>query len=209
MGNTTILDIIGSVITFAVLLLITLRLNASAFEYSSAFTANSLLQKNMIKLTVRLEEDLKRVGNNTNFAINADTIPIAIADSNRFSFRGDVNNDGVWDLVEYRVGPTSDLASTPNPRDRILFRTENGVTIPMNIGVTEFNFHYYDILNPNQRLDFPITSMGNIGPIEVAIRLESSFRMEQEYMDDTTQYEMLWRQIRTISRNQLLSTSAR
>jgi hypothetical protein len=51
--------------------------------------------------------------------------------------------------------------------------------------------------------------MGNIGPIEVAIRLESSFRMEQEYMDDTTQYEMLWRQIRTISRNQQLSTAAR
>ena len=208
MGHSTILDIIASITVFGLLLLMVLSLNSGINEYSSAYVANSLLQKNMIKLTIQLEEDLKRVGCNASFTLTGSP-PIMVADSNRLQFRGDVTGDGAFDVVEYRVGPTTDLSYTPNPSDRILFRTENGVTVQMNIGVTEFRFRYFDILNPNVPLTFPIAALGNIGPIDVSIKLESPNKMKQEYMADTSQYEMYWRQIRTISRNQQLSTAAR
>jgi hypothetical protein len=75
--------------------------------------------------------------------------------------------------------------------------------------VTDFRFKYYSILNSTDSLLFPIVNLGNIGPIDVTIRLQSPFKAQQEYMNDTSHYVMLWRQIRSVSRNSTLQTSAR
>jgi len=50
-GSTSLLDIIGSIITFGLLLLTALRLNASASEHSMNYQANYILQRNMVVLT--------------------------------------------------------------------------------------------------------------------------------------------------------------
>ena len=64
MGSSTWLDIIGSMTTFGLLLLIALRLNAGSNENTSAYYANYMLQTNMLTLTVMLETDLRDIGKN-------------------------------------------------------------------------------------------------------------------------------------------------
>jgi hypothetical protein len=210
MGSTTLLDIIGSIITFGLLLLAAIRLNASASEHSTNYQANYILQRNMIVLTAMLEQDLRHVGVNTNATITQIS-PITKADSNDFAFTGDIENDGTLDQVEYVVGPTTDLPETPNLRDRYVTRIVNGVRSRMNLGVTRLAFTYFSIDDPTTRFSFPIaaTDFVNIGPIEVQIELMSPFIMKQEYANDTSQYQMLWKQMRMVSRNSRIGSSGR
>jgi hypothetical protein len=213
MGSSSMLDIIGSIFIFGLLFLMVIRLNQSASENSMAYSADYMLQRNMTVLTVMLEEDLKRVGLNSNATLTG-IPPIQVADSNRFRFLTDLSGSIVpgavaTDIIEYRVGPTSEVPQTQNPNDRLLHRTVNGVDRSMNLGVTDFRFRYFSIMNSTDSLTFPIANLGNIGPIDVTIRLESPFKARQEYMMDTSHYEMFWRQIRSVSRNSTLQTSAR
>lgn len=211
MGHTTLLDIIGSMVVGGILFIMAFRLNASASESSSAYLANYLLQRNMMGLTVMIEDDLKRVGLNNGNQNGG----ILTATSNRFRFQTDLQNVGATDVVEYFTGPTSELSSTQNPRDFYLYRRVNDDTVRMNFGLTKFEFQYYNIADPTLALLFPITAFGNIGPIDITIKLESPFAVykesaiQQDYMNDTTQYEMFWRQIRTVSRNTRLQTAVR
>ncbi len=69
------------------------------------------------------------------------------ADSNSIRFITDVDSDGNVDSISYYTGPISELASTPNPRDRFLYRVVNTETpVGTNLGVTAFNLVYYDAL---------------------------------------------------------------
>jgi hypothetical protein len=213
MGTSSILDIIGSVFVFGLLFLMVIRLNQSASENSAAYAADYMLQRNMATLTVMLEQDLKRVGLNSN-ATATGIPPILVAQPNRFQFLTDTSGSTVpgavaADIVEWRVGNPSEIPETENPFDCYLYRTVNGVTTRMNLGVTDFRFKYYSIMNSTDSLLFPIVTLGNIGPIDVTIRLQSPFKANQEYMDDASHYVMLWRQIRSVSRNSTLQTSAR
>jgi hypothetical protein len=209
MGSTTILDVIGSAVTFGMLLLISLRLNASASEHATAYTANYLLQRNMVVLTVMLEEDLKSVG----LGIPLTIPPILIANTNQFRFRRGP------DIIDYTVGNPSELPETPNPNDRYLHRSVNLVDNRMNLGVTNLTFTYWRIDDPTIQLPTPLTDVGipgtgNIGPIDVNITLQSPYKMFQggatgdslSYMQDASQYEMFWRQIRSVARRTQVQT---
>jgi hypothetical protein len=210
MGSTTWLDILGSMTTFGLLLLTALRLNASASEYSTNYQANYILQRNMVVLTTMLEQDLRHVGANTNATVSL-VPPIITADTGDFCFMGDLTNNGGVDQVEYKVGLPSELPETPNLNDCYLTRTENGNSVKMNLGVTKFKLKYYNISDPTLPLNTPVTgtALGNIGPIEIQIELQSPFIFKQEYANDTSQYQMLWKQMRMVSRNSILQTPAR
>jgi hypothetical protein len=212
MGNSYILDIIGSFSTFGLLMLAALRLNTGASENSFAYNQNYLLQRNMVVLTVMLEQDINHVGVQSGDPYGG----IAYADSNDFQFYGDVTNDGIPDSVEWRVGKPSELPETQNIRDCYVYRRVNGVTTKMNLGVTQFKFRYWKIIDPTDSVvPLPIVhptaatysatgvSTGNIGPIDVSIMLESPYRLKQEYTqsNDTSDYQMVWRQLRSVSRN--------
>jgi hypothetical protein len=204
MGSSSLLDIIGSITTFGLPLLCALRLNASASESSNAYYANYMLQTNMTTLTVMLENDLKQLGS---YYTPTVTNPTAIvsAKSDEFSF---------WkgsELIAWKVGPPSELNSpspgwTPNPYDCYLYRNVNGVVRRMNLGVTRMTFTYWNIADPTIVVTppVPVSGFGNIGPIDVTIVLQSPYKMTQQYMNDTSQYEMYWRQIRSVARTTLV-----
>jgi hypothetical protein len=213
MGTSYILDIIGSMSTFGVLLLAAFRLNVGATESSYMYNQNYILQRNMVVLAVQLEQDLNHIG----ACSGLDYGGIKLAAANDLIFKGDVNNDGVADSVEWRVGPPSELTSTPNPRDCYLYRSVNGVTTKLNLGVTQFKFRYWKVNDPTDSVvPLPIVpppyptyngvSTGNIGPVEVTIMLESPFRMDSLHTssNDTSAYQMVWRQLRSVSRNNQL-----
>jgi hypothetical protein len=200
MGSTTILDILGSTITFGLLLLMSLRLNANASESNSTFYANYMLQSNMLTLTVMLEDDLKHVGSWYAPTV-ADPTAIRIATSNEFSFF----RNGV--LVDWRVGDPSEIPETSNPNDRYIYRTENnGVPNKLNLGATSMSFVYWNISDPTIQEYSPVphSRYGNIGPIDISIQLESPYKRTQQYTNDTSQYEMYWRQIRSVARSTLV-----
>jgi hypothetical protein len=202
MGTSTWLDIIGSITTFGLLLLLTLRLNASASENNYAYSQNYLLQRNMIVLTVMLEDDLKHVG----AQVYDDYGGVLLADTSDLRFRAIMPGSSIVNTVEWKLESTSP-PSTPNTRIRNISRTIDGVTKTMNLGVTQFKFQYWSVYNDTLLLATPMNSAsfpnpcGNIGPVSVSIRIESPYKMKQQYMMDTSQYDMVWRQIRSISRN--------
>ena len=198
MGSSTWLDIIGSMTTFGLLLLMALRLNASSNESSSAYNANYMLQTNMLNLTVMLETDLRDIGKGYIRTI-PDPTPLKIAATNQFSFMIGT------DRIDWIVGDPSEIPETPNPNDRYVYRNVNGVIHKINLGVTKMTFKYWNISSPTDSLTSPVaqTNLTLIGPVDVSIQLESQYKMTQQYMMDTSQYEMYWRQIRSVARSTL------
>jgi hypothetical protein len=204
MGHSTLIDIIGSATTFGLLLLAALRLNASTSESNYAYNQSYLLQRNMVVLTVMLEDDLKHVGAGVLEAGGG----VQHADVSDLSFKAALTPGSTPVLVEWKLESTAPPYSQ-NPNIRYLSRSINGVKQNLNLGVTKFEIHYWRVDNPNIEISPPINfapnpnPCGNIGPISVGIRLESYFRLKREYMEwnDTSSYVMVWRQIRSISRN--------
>jgi hypothetical protein len=205
MGSSTILDIIGSFISFGLLLIMALRLNASAGEYSAAYNANYVLQRNLIILVTMLEDDFKRIG----YCKVSSNLPdpayaLVKTDSSTFAFLTDKDNDGGLDQIEYKIGPTSELSATPNPRDRYLYRTVNGGSPDKwNLGVTLFKFKYYSWDSERPLTNYGSIVPSSVGMMDLSVQLESPSPMRQEFMTDTTQYQIFWRQIRLSSKNLL------
>jgi len=205
MGQSVLIDIIGSMTTFGLLLITTLQLNASASESNYAYNQNYLLQRNMVVLTTMLEDDLRHIGAGVYDQLGG----ILLADSSDIIFRTNLppEVDGKVDQVEWKLESTQP-PNTPNTRIYYLSRTVNNVKSMINFGVTQFKMQYWSVYNPNTLITpLPITntsvpSTGNIGPMSVTIRLESPYWSNiYKGTTDTSQYQMVWRQIRSVSRN--------
>jgi hypothetical protein len=200
-GTSTIIDMIGSFLVAGILLLMGLQLNASANETTLVYNGNAILQENLTTLVDILETDLRKIGYCKDWTKIADpNLSIRIADSNRIRFLTDVGNDGTLDSITYYVGPTSELASTPNPYDRYLYRQVNAQTpFPMNLGVTQFSLTYFDA--ENDTIPFPVSDPRLIYFMQVSVAIQSAAPYKQEYMNDPSQYEVFWKQIRLVTQN--------
>jgi hypothetical protein len=209
MGHSTIWDIIGSTFFAGIVFLLTFSLNSQEGEYRSAYNANYLLQQNLTALVVIMENDFKRVGYGNPLLINETTCIIKAFDT-CFTFRGDIDNNGMIDTVSYWVGnkggPAADYPTDPyyNPSIRYLYRTLNGVDQKLNLGVTDLRFRYYrnDAVANEAPLTQPVDP-GVVGMMDLALQLQTPVRTKivQEYMNDTSQYQIFWRQVRLTSKN--------
>jgi hypothetical protein len=201
MGSSSMLDIIGSFLVGGLLLIMGLRLNASASETSAVYSSNYILQKNITALVGILEEDFRKIGYCKDWRKIPDpSRSIRIADSTRLRFWTDIGNDGTLDSITYYLGPPSELLDTPNPRDCYLYRQENAQTpLRMNLGVTRFSLKYYDALNDS--LPFPITDPRGVYYMEISVALETAVPYKQEYDYDPSAYQVFWRQIRLVTKN--------
>jgi hypothetical protein len=98
------------------------------------------------------------------------------------------------DSINYYLGPTSELSSTPNPRDRLLYRVLNNESpLASNLGVTQFKMVYFDALGDT--IYPPITVAGSITSIEINLSVESVAAYDEKYSS------AFWRQIRLVARN--------
>lgn len=201
MGSSTILDIIGSFAIAGFLLLMGLRLNASASEASTVYLGSAILQSNITALVDIVETDFRKIGYCRDWRkIPNPNLAIRSADSNRLRFWTDVGNDGTLDSITYSLGPTSELSITPNPSDRYLYRQVNlEEPIRMNLGLTQFSLRYFDA--ENDPLPFPVTDPRKVYFLQISVAVESPVEYVQEYMDDRSQYEVYWKQIRLVTKN--------
>ncbi|MCX7874855.1 MAG: hypothetical protein N2321_01670 [Melioribacteraceae bacterium] len=195
MGFSTLLDILGSTIAGGMLLMILFRLNDAAVQNSYNYTADLIVQQNLVEVITLLEYDFKKIGYCKDWTKIADpSKAIIFADSTNIRFLTDVDNDGNVDTMRYYVGPTSQLSGTPNPRDRMLFRVVNSATpASANLGITQFNLRYFNALQ--QQMSFPITNFSQIQTIQLNIMVESSYSYANDYS------KVFWRQIRLSAKN--------
>jgi hypothetical protein len=195
MGNSTILDILGSIILGGYLLLMIFRLDGTVTE--TVFTNGSELtvQENLTTLVGLLEYDLRKIG----YCADPLNMPdpsksILSATEHGIKYLVDINRDGTVDTVEYYAGLASSLTSTPNPRDFIVYRTINhNQVMGYDMGITKFDFMYFDAQGDS--IDFPITTPSEIYLIRLSVMVESS------HAYDSTYSYAYWRQIRLAAQN--------
>jgi len=206
MGTSSIVDIIGSVIVAGLLLLIALRLNAQANETSVVYNGSVTLQQNMTTLVWWIEHDFRRIGYCKDYTkIPFPTQSIRKADTSDITFWTDVNSTGNLDSIRWYIGPTSEMSSTPNPRDRLIYRIVDGqATKGWNLGVTQFQLQYFDY--DGKLLATPVAQPSAIYEMQISIACESPYTFQEQYRtekkaDSLTDFQVFWRQLRLAARN--------
>ncbi|MCX6136742.1 MAG: hypothetical protein NTV54_04510 [Ignavibacteriales bacterium] len=205
MGSQTVLDLIGSSMVFGLLLLMTIRMNATNSENIQSYHGDLIVQQNLVTLTSMLEYDFRKLGYCKDpTKITDPSKAILQADSNKVRFLTDLDNDGILDSLAYYVGPTSEASATPNPNDRLFYRVENNKTARgVNLGATTFDLRYYDALK--NKLSFPIVNRALIQTMQITIECQSyaptTFRSIGG-RDTAYQYQSAyWRQMRMVAKN--------
>lgn len=195
MGFSTILDILGSTIVGGLLLMILWRLNDASTQNTYNYGGELIVQQSLVEAVTLLEYDFRKIGYCKDYTKIPDPSKAIIsADSTSIKFKTDTNNDGGVDSIRYYLGPTSELTSTPNPRDRILYRVVNGNTGPgSNLGITQFRLKYFNALGT--QIPFPITNTSQIATMQIDLKIESTVAYNNDYPT------VFWRQIRMSARN--------
>ncbi|RPI71619.1 MAG: hypothetical protein EHM47_09835, partial [Ignavibacteriales bacterium] len=181
MGFSTILDILGSAFIGGMLLLILFRLNDSAAENVYNNSGELTSQQNITTVVQILETDFRKIG----YCKDWQKIPIPsqaiiMADSNKIKFLTDIDSDGSVDSIFYYTGSANELLSTPNPRDKYLYRiVNNEAPVKVNLGVTEFKLAYYDIFD--KKINFPINVTGEIHSIQIDLAVENVEAYDNRY----------------------------
>ena len=144
MGFSSLIDIVGSIIIGGFLLILLWRIDDAAIQSTYNNTQELILQENLATSAMILENDFRRIGYCKNYSLIATTDAIISATDTSISFKTDVNDAGVVNTLNYYVGPSSELASTPNPRDRFLYRVVDSETpVGVNLGITQFKLVYF------------------------------------------------------------------
>jgi hypothetical protein len=212
MGFMTLLDLAGSVVIGAFVVLMVLNLNDTAVENTYLYSGELTLQENLTETVQLLEYDFRKIGYCADPTQIADpTKSIVHADSASISFLTDVaepgypRGNGIVDTLTYFVGSVDELASTQNPRDRILYRRVNqGRAIGANLGLTNFRLKYLDGLG--RPIATPVAVAGQIQAIQIDVAVENVMaydkREKLDAADTTANYSVaMWRQIHLTARN--------
>ncbi|MHB8931345.1 MAG: hypothetical protein ACYC5R_12185 [Melioribacteraceae bacterium] len=205
MGFSTLLDIMGSVLGGGILLLILLRMNATAIQNNYEYSGERIVQQNLVEVVNLIEYDFRKIGYCNDWTKTPDpSLAIIHADSNSISFLTDIvtpNNpygDGVVDTLKYYVGPTSELTNTPNPNDRILYRVINhNAPVGANLGVTQFKLTFLNSAGV-KITNMPANPPFGIASIQIDVAVENPAAYDNNYSTDN---RAIWRQVRLASRN--------
>lgn len=201
MGFSTVIDLIGSIVIGGLLFLILMRMNDTATKNTYAYSNDYIVQSNLTSIVEVLEHDFRKIGYCAdNEKIPDPTLSIVSADTSSITFKTDVvrwegdKGDGVVDQVKYYLGSLEELSSTPNPRDRMLYRIVNNEDPKgANLGVTYFRIKYFNALGDS--IPYPITDPGEIWTMQINVRIENIQAYDNEYRN------IYWKQIRLAARN--------
>lgn len=174
----SLLDILTATFIGAILILMIIGISFYIQNSSHEVINANIAQVNLKEIAEVLEYDLYKIG------YRVPSNKILEADSTRIRFQADLNNDGKIDTVYYLLGNPNELAETPNPRDRILYRIENNERLRgSNLGVVDFKLTYYD--SSNTKINYnSLTSQNSrdkIRSIEFYVRVETLYPIEGYY----------------------------
>ena len=175
MGYATIIDIAGSILIGGMMLGIMLKLNSSASwnVYSNSGELNC--QTNLTSMSLMLENDFRKIDYCEDYTnIQDPAKAIVAADSTSIKFIVDLNRVGGMDTVNYYLGPATELNSTANPRDKILYRIVNSAAkMGSDAGITRFYMVYYNAMGDTIHTPVSTTDLPLINDIELNLNIEN------------------------------------
>jgi hypothetical protein len=191
MGYASVIDIIGSIIIGGMMLGIIIKLNASASANVYLNSGEVVCQQNLVVQAQTLETDFRRIGYCSSYLNPQDpTKVILMADTASIKFIADTQNSGLMDTIYYYLGLATQLNSTVNPRDKILYRVINGVVpIGSDAGITRFYLVYFDYNGDTIATPVASSSLRLITDIELNMTIENT-------SIDSSQIYSYWRQER-------------
>lgn len=138
-----LLDILGATLVAGMLLLMVIKLNIF-MSNSNYYSDNELkLQQNVKTLSDIISYDLRKIG------YNYDGTAIESADETYIKFYADIDmpgtpGSGIVDVVEYFLGDSTEVMSTQNPRDKVLYRVINytDTLSGPTLGLVDLKFSY-------------------------------------------------------------------
>jgi hypothetical protein len=195
MGQSTIIDIIGSAIIAGFLLILVSNLYGTVAQATYTSSSELTVQENLTALVELVESDFRLLGWCADPSKIADpTKSIISVGQHNIKFITDLNAAGVLDTLSYSLGDLASASSTVNPRDALLYRRVNsGQAMAYSLGISQFDFQYFDALG--KPLTFPISNPKLVYTMQISIKLESPAAY------DTIYNYAFWKQLRLISRN--------
>ena len=180
------LDLIGSFIFGSFLLLAVMGVSGDMTASVHCASQDYIAQSHATALAEIVQEDLRKVG----FGVSG--TPVMEADSTQIRFLADLGADGTVDTVRYHTGSPDESLDTPNPRDRVLYRTLNTApATPFPFGVTRFRLCYFGTEGD---------SLGSPTPLDQVryIRIDLTVESLEPYR---TEYSKTFMQLHTRPRN--------
>ena len=181
---STLLDIIGSFITGATVILVVMNLNFQITTSQRENFFSSLSQTEVITFANIIENDFYKIGYQSSTA-NI----ITTADSVAIQFYADIDNDTTAEQVYYNLGDASLLSGTTNPNDRPVYRI-------VGSGSTEFigtayslQLSYYDSIG-NQLEYSALSSQTNRNRIK---KIGINYVFETPYPVDGIYQRVQWK----------------
>lgn len=190
---SSMMDIVGAAILFGAILLIVVKLNASFMEANYQNNLRAMTHEQLAGIDTLagaakiLEEDFSKIGANASNAF-------VIADSNRITFKGDIDNNGVVDSVKYSlVNLTIPVDGNPNLKYRLLRRQNTETGTQGGVGVSQFKLSYYDSLGRTLATPVGSGSFSKIRSIKIHVQAQSRSRIKNDV--DTTFASAYWERI--------------
>ncbi len=189
---SSFLDIIGALMIFGVVLVMSLNLNIFTMQKN---TQNILRTSNQEKITGTesyvglggiIENDLYKIG-------VGDTLAPSVieADTNCITFRADMDNNGTIDSVKYFTSSPVGVPTGGNSNIKYLYRRQNTESGTKGwVGVSTFRFLYLDEMGRTIPAPVADSLLSTIRSIRVKMMVENSYRMKNE--TDTTFAATYW-----------------
>jgi hypothetical protein len=194
MGYTTILDILGAAIIGGLLLLNLLKMNENVYQVDNATGHDVNLQVEVVNVADVIESDFNKIGYCADPSKINDDPKVVFGDTSSIRFIYDVDKNGSYDTVYYYVSGTNAMTSSPNPRDRILYRKVNSdFPFILSNNITEFKLQYLDAFKDT--LSTPLVSPSLANYIKISFRVEDPFAYDEKYV------EAFWRRLTVTSKN--------
>jgi hypothetical protein len=166
----TILDLISSIIFGGVILLIVLDANRLAAENHSVYNGDMMVQEMLTSTAQILEGELRNMG----CGLDDSVASVLQADSTSVTFLAALGYGSVnIDTIKYELGDTLDLKSTPNEKDRLLYRTVRGQQRSSIGAVTGFGLRYLNVAGDTLAVPVPSHQLSEIHTIEVTLEVQN------------------------------------
>lgn len=186
----TIIDLLGGAFIGGLVTFMIINLNMFSTRTQVSSDSELQLQQNSKTLAEILDHDLRKIG------YKVSTGKIVTADSNKITFRGDIDRNGSIDVVTYTSSNTEVAKSTKNPKDIILYRIVNGDTSKgPSLGLTRLKFTYLDTNNQ------PTTTISNIKYIKSELWVESAEPIENPGKPGQNKYLFTYWEMKINPRN--------
>jgi len=184
---STMLDIVGALLLFGILIVTIARVQSNLNEASFQNSFSVITQGNATELARQVEYDFTKIG------FRVPVKRILHADTNLIEFRSDLLNNGIIDTIKYSTGTVSEATITANPFDFPLKRRSRTGVLTQQRSLRRFHLRYFDF--NHSRIGTPIThidSLAKIYAINVFFTVEGR---ETARGGDTTYYAVFWQKL--------------